>query len=125
MDRIDLYVDVDEVEHAALLGDSKAEPSRAIRARVLRARKAQQTRYKDPMIVNSNLSNRQLKYETHLAVDAKELLDKAAERLGISARAYMRILKVARTIADLDDSSSVEVPHITEALQYRRQQNVL
>lgn len=119
MDRIDLYVDVDEVEHAALLGDSKAEASKSIRERVLKARRTQQARYKDPMIVNANLSNKQLKNETQLAQNAKELLDKAAEQLGISARAYMRILKVARTIADLDDSKSVETPHITEALQYR------
>lgn len=126
MDRIDLYVDVDEVEHAALLGDSKAEASKSIRERVLKARRTQQARYKDPMIVNANLSNKQLKNETQLAQNAKELLDKAAEQLGISARAYMRILKVARTIADLDDSKSVETPHITEALQYRRQpQNII
>jgi magnesium chelatase family protein len=122
MDRIDLYVDVDEVEHAALLGDSQAESSKNIRERVARARKAQQSRYKDPMVVNSSLSNKQLKHETHLVSDAKELLDKAAEQLGISARAYMRILKVARTIADLDGSETVEISHITEALQYRRQQ---
>ena len=121
MDRIDLYVDVDEVEHASLLGDSKAESSQSIRERVLRARKAQQARYKDPMIVNANLTNQQLKKATGLTSDAKDLLDKAAEQLGISARAYMRILKVARTIADLEDSETVEIPHITEALQYRRQ----
>lgn len=121
MDRIDLYVDVDEVEHAALLGDSKAESSNSIRQRVLGARKAQQVRYNDLMAVNSSLSNKQLKNQSGLANNAKDLLDKAAEQLGISARAYMRILKVARTIADLDRSKTVEIPHITEALQYRRQ----
>ena len=126
MDRIDLYVEVDEVEHSSLLGDKQAEPSSKIRERVLQARKAQQVRYSDPMIVNANLSNQQLKRQTHLAADAKELLDRAAEQLGVSARAYMRVLKVARTIADLDDSKSVEIPHITEALQYRRQpQNII
>ena len=125
MDRIDLYVDVDEVEHSSLLGDKQAESSSKIRERVLRARKLQQARYSDPMIVNASLSNQQLKHSTYLSADAKELLDKAAEQLGISARAYMRVLKVARTIADLDDSKSVEIPHITEALQYRRQQNAV
>jgi magnesium chelatase family protein len=126
MDRIDLYVDVDEVEHASLLGESKAEASKSIRDRVLRARISQQARYQDPMIVNANLSNQQLKHNTYLSGDAKELLDQAATQLGISARAYMRVLKVARTIADLDDSKTVEIPHITEALQYRRQpQNII
>lgn len=126
MDRIDLYVDVDEVEHASLLGDSKAESSGSIRERVLTARKAQQNRYQDPMIVNSGLTNQQIKRSTFLADNAKMLLDQAGTRLGISARAYMRILKVARTIADLEDSKTIEIPHITEALQYRRQpQNII
>jgi magnesium chelatase family protein len=126
MDRIDLYVDVDEVEHASLLGESKAESSKSIRNRVLMARKSQQARYQDPMIVNANLSNKLLKRNTYLSDNAKQLLDQAATQLGISARAYMRVLKVARTIADLDDSKTVEIPHITEALQYRRQhQNII
>lgn len=126
MDRIDLYVDVDEVEHASLLGESKAESSKSIRERIMRARKSQQARYHDPVIVNANLTNQQLKKNTHLTESAKALLDRAATQLGISARAYMRILKVARTIADLDDSKTIEIPHITEALQYRRQpQNII
>lgn len=126
LDRIDLYVDVEEVNHASLLGEKQAELSADIRERVLKARKLQQKRYQDPMIVNANLTNQQLKRQSYLAPTAKALLDKAAEQLGISARAYMRIVKVARTIADLDGSKTIEIPHITEALQYRRQpQNVL
>jgi magnesium chelatase family protein len=126
MDRIDLYVDVDEVNHASLLGDKQAEPSTHIRKRVLTARKLQQTRYQDPMVVNASLTNQQLKRNTYLTPEAKLLLDQAAEQLGISARAYMRTLKVARTIADLDNSRTIEIPHITEALQYRRQpQNII
>jgi magnesium chelatase family protein len=126
MDRIDLYVDVDEVEHASLLRDSKAESSKSIRDRVLKARKNQQVRYQDPLAVNASLNNQQLKRSTYLSTQAKELLDKAATQLGISARSYMRVLKVARTIADLDGSKTVEIPHITEALQYRRQpQNII
>jgi magnesium chelatase family protein len=121
MDRIDLYVEVDEVDHALLLGEQQAESSAKIRNRVLSARKLQQERYRDPMITNSNLSNQQLKRQSQLSTAAKELLDTAAEQLGISARAYMRTLKVARTIADLEDSKSIEIPHVTEALQYRRQ----
>lgn len=122
LDRIDLYVDVDEVNHASLLGTASAEPSDAIRKRVVKAREAQQQRHQDPMLVNASLNNQQLKKYSYLSLEAKTLLDQAAEKLGISARAYMRILKVARTIADLDGSKAVDIPHITEALQYRRQQ---
>ena len=125
MDRIDLYVDVDEVEHSTLLGSNQAESSKTIRDRVLYARKLQQKRHADPMVTNASLSNRQLKQHANLSVAAKDLLDQAGAKLGISARAYMRIIKVARTIADLEDSKSIEVPHITEALQYRRQQSTM
>ncbi len=121
LDRIDLYVDVDEVEHASLMQDSKAEPSAKIRERVLRARNLQKQRHGDPMLVNSALNNKQLKSLAGLSPAAKQLLDTASAKLNISARAYMRIVKVARTIADLDDSKTIELPHITEALQYRRQ----
>lgn len=123
LDRIDLYVDVDEVAHATLLGNQRAESSDVIRERVLRARKLQQKRYQDPVILNSLINNQQIKKFANLVPAAKELLDTAAEKLGISARAYMRIIKVARTIADLDDSKNIEIPHITEALQYRRQES--
>lgn len=122
LDRIDLYVDVDEVDHATLLGEQRAEPSESIKNRVLRARKMQQERHTDPMIVNAGLTNKQIKQHAGLSETAKTLLDTAAEKLGISARAYMRTIKVARTIADLDGSPTVEIPHVTEALQYRRQQ---
>ena len=123
LDRIDLYVDVDEVAHATLLGNKRAESSEIIRNRVLRARQLQQKRYQDPMLVNSALSNAQIKQFAYLVPTAKTLLDTAAEKLSISARAYMRIIKVARTIADLNDSKTIEIPHITEALQYRRQES--
>lgn len=125
LDRIDLYVDVDEVEHASLMQDSKAEPSSSIRERVLRARNLQKQRHSDPMLVNSALSNKQLKQFAELSPTGKQLLDTASAKLNISARAYMRIVKVARTIADLDDSKTIEVPHVSEALQYRRQTTAL
>lgn len=120
LDRIDLYVDVDEVEHATLLEENHAETSQDIRKRVLLARSAQEKRYQDPMLTNAALNNRQIKQFAHLSPAAKQLLDTAAAKLDVSARAYMRIMKVARSIADLDDSASIEVPHISEALQYRR-----
>lgn len=125
LDRIDLYVDVDEVEHASLMQESKAESSDAIKQRVLRARNLQKQRYSDPMLINSGLNNKQLKQYALLSPTAKQILDTASSKLNISARAYMRIVKVARTIADLEDSKTIEVPHVTEALQYRRQTSTL
>jgi magnesium chelatase family protein len=120
LDRIDLYVEVDEVKHAKLLSDSHAETSQQIAERVARARARQFDRFKSSLKTNATLTNQDIKQLAQLNEASKELLDKAAEKLGISARAYMRTIKVARTIADLEQSESIEVPHLTEALQYRR-----
>lgn len=120
IDRIDLYVDVNEVEHASLLHGSQEEPSETIQNRVLKARERQQKRYSNPLKHNSSLSNREVKQHAPIAAAAEQLLNQAAERLNISARSYMRLIKVARTIADLDGVDEIGVPHITEALQYRR-----
>lgn len=121
IDRIDLYVDVDEVKHRSLLHGQQEEASETLQKRVLKARQKQLDRYKDPLKLNASLNNRDIKKHITLSGPAEELLNQAAERLNISARSYMRILKVARTIADLDDITEVGVHHITEALQYRRQ----
>jgi magnesium chelatase family protein len=121
LDRIDLYVEVDEVRHKDLLGNANEEESKIIRQRVINARKKQQERYSDSLKVNAILSNQDIKRHAKLTQEATSLLNQAAEKLGISARAYMRTIKVARTIADLDDSPQIELAHISEALQYRRQ----
>lgn len=121
LDRIDLYVDVDEIEHASLLERSTAETSQAIRNRVAKARAAQLARYQDPMLTNARLGSREVKQFIHTTESAKQLLNQAADKMGISARAYMRLLKTAQSIADLEDAAHVDVPHISEALQYRRQ----
>jgi magnesium chelatase family protein len=120
LDRIDLYVQVDDIKHETLLEHSTAEASHALRARVLAARLQQQKRYQDVSTTNATLSNQHIKQHIHLEPNAKQLLDQAAERLGLSARAYMKVIKVARTIADLNKSDGVGIPEITEALQYRR-----
>jgi magnesium chelatase family protein len=125
MDRIDLCVDVDEVKHASLLKDNASETSDHIRRRVVTARNLQQARYSSPLKTNALLNNRDIKRHAKLTDAAEVLLNQAAERLAISARAYMRIIKVARTIADLDHSPNIDTPHITEALQYRRQPTTL
>lgn len=120
LDRIDLYVDVDEVAHGRLLGNELDEPSVAIRKRVRHARALQQFRYKNSQKTNALLTNQDIKRFGQLSSTGKALLDQAAEKLGISARSYIRVVKVARTIADLDNSNTVEVHHITESLQYRK-----
>jgi magnesium chelatase family protein len=121
LDRIDLYVDVDEVKHDLLLGPTKSEKSESIRQRVMQARELQSKRHGGPMITNSMLNNQQLKKVSNLTPEAKQLLDKAAEKLSLSARAYMRIIKVSRTIADLNRVQKIGTAEISEALQYRRQ----
>jgi magnesium chelatase family protein len=119
IDRIDLYVDVDEVEHSSLLRGAKEESSKAIRGRVVKARKRQTERINKTHKTNASLTNREIK-QLSLSPSAETLLNQAAERLGISARSYMRTIKVAQTIADLDSSHTIEERHITEALQYRK-----
>ena len=122
MDRIDLYVDVEEVAHAALLQKTTTnEKSKSIQQRVTEARKRQLTRYKDPLKNNAGLTSREIKQFIVVEPAAEALLNKAAGKLGLSARGYMRTIKVAQSIADLDGSDTVTLAAVSEALQYRRQ----
>lgn len=120
VDRIDIYVDVDEVEHDKLLDTSGEESSEAVGDRVAKARSTQAARYDSAAKTNSDMSNDDIKAHAKITDEAITLLNEAASRLNISARSYMRTIKVARTIADLEQSESIEIPHITEALQYRK-----
>ena len=119
LDRIDIHVTVDDVKHENLLGKkTDGESSSAIRQRISSARRHQAKRF-DGSKQNAHMSNRDIKSLCIIESGAKELLDTAAERLQISARVYMKIIKLAQTIADLEGSDTVTKAHIAEALQYR------
>lgn len=121
LDRIDLYVEVDSVQHSSLLSPADSnESSKDVQARVITARKRQQDRYGSETKTNAQLTNRAIKQTAQLETSARKLLDQAADRLKLSARAYMRLIKVARTIADLEGVKTIGTHHISEALQYRR-----
>ena len=122
LDRIDLHVEVTPVSFDELTAPPQAtsEPSATIRARVVRARQVQLARLRHSgVFANAQMSSSQTK--THCRLDAPSiaLLKTAMEKLGLSARAYDRILKVARTVADLDQSESIRVIHLAEAIQFR------
>lgn len=124
IDRIDLYTDVDNVQHDTLLKNNPTgETSAIVQKRVTAARKRQNDRYKSAGKTNAQLSNRDIKTYANLETAAEELLNQAAKKLEISARSYMRLIKVARTIADLGESESITSAHISEAIQYRKNTN--
>ena len=120
MDRIDIHVEVPAVAFRDLTAAAPGEASETIRARVAAARDIQRDRFRRARIhSNAQMSSRQIK--THCAVDrdAIKLLEQAIDKLGLSARAYNRILKIARTVADLADQPDIAASHIAEAIQYR------
>jgi magnesium chelatase family protein len=103
-----------------LSGDPSGEPSAVIRERVRRARQLQQERFhRSKIYCNAHMSPRQIRKHCPVDGEARTLLDTAMERLGLSARAYDRILKVARTIGDLEGTEVIQPEHIAEAIQYR------
>lgn len=121
LDRIDLYVEVEEVAHERLLNsDTKEEPSNKILERVACARQLQTQRYGRARL-NRTMTNSDIKKYSQLSDPAEQLLNQAANKLGLSARGYMRCIKVARTVADLEQSKEITSAHVSEALQYRRQ----
>ena len=120
LDRLDLHIDVLPVEFSSLTSTQKAEPSAAIKKRVDAARKRQQERFAGQGIsCNARMKPGMLAEACPMTDQAETLLKNAFERMGLSARAYDRILKVARTIADLDGEDVIAAGHIAEAVQYR------
>ena len=121
LDRIDLHVEVTPVSFNELSEKAIGESSEKIRERVIVARKIQEERFKDKDGVHANaqISSKTLKQICEIDEAGKELLKKAMDKLGLSARAYDRILKVARTIADLEGEQNILTSHLAEAIQYR------
>lgn len=119
LDRIDIHIETQPVPYTQL-SNPNLETSENIRKRVYNAIHIQRNRYKnDNILYNSNLSPTLLEKYCKLGTQEKELLKKAFHTLNLSARSYHRIIKVARTIADLDNSELIKVPHLAEAIQYR------
>ena len=122
MDRIDLWVSVGNVDYKKLGTEENNEKTFTIKNRVIKARQIQKNRFSKfgrNIKTNSEMNVKDLGSIVKLKKEVREMLDDSAERLGLSARAYHRVIKIARTIADLENSEDVEVNHILEAIQYR------
>ncbi|HLS30689.1 MAG TPA: YifB family Mg chelatase-like AAA ATPase [Flavobacteriaceae bacterium] len=121
LDRIDLHIEVTPVPFEKLSEERRGEPSKIVRERVTKAREVQTLRFEEYQNIhhNAQMGVKQIRKYCSLDENSKELLKTAMERLNLSARAYDRILKVARTIADLEEKENIEGSHISEAIQYR------
>ena len=121
LDRIDLHIEVTPVSFDELNQRADGEPSEAVRARVVEGRRVQAARFAEVPGVYSNaqMGSKLVRRYCELEQEGKQLMKMAIHRLGLSARAYDRILKVGRTIADLGSSESIRPEHLSEAIQYR------
>ncbi|MCC6839680.1 MAG: YifB family Mg chelatase-like AAA ATPase [Flavobacteriales bacterium] len=120
LDRIDIHIEVTPVAFSELASERETEKSATVRERVVAARHLQEQRYRGTgLYCNAQIATQQLRTWCRVDAQGQALLQKAMERLGLSARAYDRILKVARTIADLDGSPNIRNNHLAEAIQYR------
>lgn len=121
LDRIDIQIEVVPVPFKELADKAPGEPSEVIRERVIRARKIQEARFKDHAGIHCNAQMTSKLFRQYCVLDqeCRDLMKAAMERLGLSARAYDRIVKVARTIADLEGAENITVTHLSEAINYR------
>ena len=120
MDRLDIHIEVPAVPVKDLSGTYPSESSEHIRQRVIQARERQVNRYQqEKTLNNAQLKPRLVKKHCSLSEAGRLLLEQAVGKLGLSARAYGRVLRVSRTIADLAQSEAIQPPHLAEAIQYR------
>ena len=121
LDRIDIHIEVPRLRQDEMIhGGGTGEPSLSIRSRVLAARAVQKARFEGtPLHCNAHMGARQIKHFCAVTDDVKDLLRAAISQLGLSARAYDRILKLSRTVADLDGQGDIQLAHVAEAIQYR------
>ena len=120
LDRIDIQVEADAVPVKEIHSAEMAESSQSVRERVAAARRIQQARYREAGFhCNARLTNKGIQQYCRLDEEAEQLLKVAMENLRMSMRAHQRILKVSRTIADLEGSEIIRAPHLAEAIQYR------
>lgn len=121
LDRIDIHIEVPAVKYKELRAADDIETSARVRERVMQARQTQMDRYRGEKKVyaNAQMPPKLIRKFCAISAEGEKLLEAAIQRLGLSARAHDRILKVSRTIADLDGASSIEPKHLSEAIQYR------
>lgn len=126
IDRIDLHIEVPRIKFEKLSSDNLAESSKSIRARVEKAREIQQERFKDKKIIsNSEMSSQDVKDFCKIEEETLNILKTAISQFNLSARSYYKILKLARTIADLEEQEKIASAHVAEALQYRPRNNAI
>ena len=121
MDRIDIHVDVPRVDYDKLLGVADGESTATVRARVGKARQRQQARFENSpgLFANADMGPGEIQTFCVMSPEARQVLELSVRQMQLSARAYHRVMKLSRTIADLDAQEKIEVPHVAEALQYR------
>jgi magnesium chelatase family protein len=121
LDRIDIHIEVPAVKYKELRGNTEIESSACVRERVVKARTVQLDRYRAEKGIYSNaqMPPKLIRKYCAISADGEKLLETAIAKLGLSARAHDRILKVSRTIADLDSAESIVPKHLSEAIQYR------
>jgi magnesium chelatase family protein len=120
LDRVDIHIEVPRLQRDEMLTPADSEPSSAVRARVERARDPQTHRFAGSGIFcNAHMQARHIKQFCALSGEVRDFLSKAIDQLGLSARAFDRVVKLSRTIADLDGADDIALPHVAEAIQYR------